>query len=198
MVAQDQRKLLSRPVLLSATAVVVFLALFKLLLHLATSGQYGFFRDELYYIAASEHLGFGYVDYPPFVALVTAVTRWLLGDSLSALHFFPALAGAAVVLLTGLMARELGGGRFAQGLAALAVVVAPAFLAINSVLTMDASDQLFWVSAIYILILILRRDEPKPWLLFGLVVGLGSMTKVTMLFFGIALVVGLALTSARK
>jgi hypothetical protein len=198
VVIEDQRKLLSRPALLSATAVIVLLALFKLLLHLATSGQYGFFRDELYYIAASEHLDFGYVDYPPFVALVTAVTRRLLGGSLFALHFFPAVAGATVVLLTGLMARELGGGRFAQGLAALAAVVAPGFLALNAVLTMDAFDQLFWVSASYILILILKRDEPRLWLLFGMVVGLGLMTKVTMLFFGLALVVGLALTSARK
>jgi hypothetical protein len=198
VVIDGQTKLLSRPVLLSATAVLVFLALFKLLLHLATSGQYGFFRDELYYIAASEHLDFGYVDYPPFVAFATAITRRLLGDSLFVLHFFPALAGAAVVLLTGLMARELGGGRFAQGLAALAAVVAPAFLATNSVLTMDSFDQLFWMLAIYILILILKRDEPRLWLLFGLVVGLGLMTKVTMLFFGLALVVGLALTSARK
>jgi 4-amino-4-deoxy-L-arabinose transferase-like glycosyltransferase len=119
---QAQRKLISRPVLLGATAVAVYLALFKLLLHFATSGAYGYFRDELYYIAASEHLDFGYVDYPPFIAIITAITRWLLGDSLFALHFFPALAGAVVVLLAGLMARQLGGGRFAQGLAAIQVV----------------------------------------------------------------------------
>ncbi len=198
MVIEGQRKLLSRPALQSATAVLVFLALFKLLLHLATSGQYGFFRDELYYIAASEHLDFGYVDYPPLVAFVTAITRQLLGGSLFALHFFPAVAGAFVVLLSGLMARELGGGRFAQGLAALAVLVAPAFLALNSLLTMDAFDQLFWVLASYILILILNRDEPRLWLLFGLVVGLGLMTKVTMLFFGLALVIALLLMRARK
>ena len=119
---QAQRKLISRPVLLGATAVVGYLALSKLLLHFASSGGYGYFRDELYYIAASEHLDFGYVDYPPFIAIITAITRWLLGDSLFALHFFPALAGALVVLLAGLMARQLGGGRFAQGLVAIQVV----------------------------------------------------------------------------
>jgi hypothetical protein len=68
--------------------------LFKLLLHVATSGGYGYFRDELYYIAASEHLDFGYVDYPPFIAIITAITRWLLGDSLFALHFFGGLPKA--------------------------------------------------------------------------------------------------------
>ena len=119
---QAQRKLISRPVLLGATAVVGYLALSKLLLHFASSGGYGYFRDELYYIAASEHLDFGYVDYPPFIAIITAITRWLLGDSLFALHFFPALAGALVVLLAGLMARQLGGGRFAPGLAAIQMV----------------------------------------------------------------------------
>jgi hypothetical protein len=76
---QAQRKLISRPVLLGATAVVGYLALSKLLLHFASSGGYGYFRDELYYIAASEHLDFGYVDYPPFIAIITAITRWLLG-----------------------------------------------------------------------------------------------------------------------
>ena len=83
-----------------------------------TASNYGYFRDELYYVAAGRHPAFGYVDFPPFAALVAALTRVLLGDSLLALHFFPALAGAAVVVLIGLMARELGGGRFAQGLAA--------------------------------------------------------------------------------
>ena len=137
MLLQVQRKLFSRQVLLGPTAILVYLALFKLLLHFATSGRYGYFWDELYYLAASEHLDFGYFDYPPFIAIITAITRWLLGDSLFALHFFPAMAGALLVLLAGLMARQLGGGRFAQGLAALAIVVAPVYLALNSLLTMD-------------------------------------------------------------
>jgi 4-amino-4-deoxy-L-arabinose transferase-like glycosyltransferase len=195
---QAQRKLISRPVLLGATAVVGYLALFKLLLHFATSGGYGYFRDELYYIAASEHLDFGYVDYPPFIAIVTAITRWLLGDSLFALHFFPALAGALVVLLAGLMAWQLGGGRFAQGLAALAVVIAPVYLGVNSLLTMDSFDQLFWVLAAYILLLFLKKEKPRLWLLLGLVAGIGLMTKVTMLYFGAALVFALLLTPNRK
>jgi dolichyl-phosphate-mannose--protein O-mannosyl transferase len=108
-----------------------------------TASNYGYFRDELYYVAAGRHPAFGYVDFPPFAALVAALTRVLLGDSLLALHFFPALAGAAVVVLTGLMARELGGGRFAQGLAALAVLVAPNFLVFGTWLSMDAFDQLW-------------------------------------------------------
>ena len=181
-----------------ATAILAYLASFKLMLHLLTNGNYGYFRDELYYMAAGERLDLGYVDFPPFVALVTAFTRFSLGDSTVALRLFPALAGALVVILAGLMARELGGGRFAQGLAALATLVAPSFLVMGTFISMDAFDQLFWVSAAYVLILILKRDRPKLWLLFGLIAGLGVLTKITMLYFGFAVFVALLLTSSRK
>jgi len=194
----SNRGLLSRQTLLSDTAILIYLALFKLILHWLTSGGYGYFRDEFYYIAASQRLQFGYLEFPPMIALITALTRGLLGESLFALHFFPALAGALIVLLTGLMARELGGGRFAQIFAALAVIIAPAFLATNSLLTMDSFDQLWWVMAAYIVLRLLKQDNPKLWLLFGLVAGLGLMTKLTMLFFGSALVLGLLLTPGRK
>ena len=187
-----------RDFFLSDTAILIYLALVKLLLHWLTSGGYGYFRDEFYYIAASQRLDWGYLEFPPMIAFITAFTRWLLGESLFALHFFPALAGALIVLLAGLMARELGGGRFAQGLAALAVIIAPIYLGMNSILTMDSFDQLWWALAAYIVLRILKRDDPKLWLWFGLVAGLGLMTKITVLYFGAALVIGLVLTPARK
>ncbi len=184
--------------LLGATAILVFLALVKVLLHLPTAGNYGYFRDELYYIAAGEHLDLGYVDFPPFVALVARLTRIMFGDSLVALHVFPALAGGVVVVLAGLMARELGGSRFAQGLAALATLVAPNLLVFGTWLSMDAFDQLFWVGGAYVLILILKRDRPQLWLVFGLIAGLGLLTKLTMLYFGLAVFVAMILTPARR
>src|SRR5829696_6955603 len=155
---------------IGATAILVYLGLFKFLLHLFTAGNYGYFRDELYYAAAGEHLDFGYVDFPPLVALVAAATRALFGDSLLALHVFPALAGAVVVVLAGLIARELGGGRFAQGLAALATLIPPSLLVFGTWLSMDAFDQLFWVLGSYVLVLIFKHDRPRLWLLFGLFV----------------------------
>jgi hypothetical protein len=179
-------------------AVIVLLALLKLSIHLLTAANYGYFRDELYYVDAGKRLALGYVDFPPFVALVAALTHRLLGDSLLALHLFPALAGAAVVALSGLMARELGGGRFAQALAALCALVAPDFLVFGTWLSMDAFDQLWWVLASYVLLLVLRRDRPRLWLLFGLVAGVGLLTKLTILFFGLAVLVALLLTSARR
>jgi hypothetical protein len=184
--------------LLSGPAIVVYLACLKLLVHVLTAGNYGYYRDELYFIAASEHLDLGYVDFPPFVAVLTAAVRELFGDSAVALQFFPALAGAGVVVLAGLMARELGGGRFAQGLAALATLIAPNILVFGTWLSMDAFDQLFWSLAAYVLMLILKRDQPRLWLLFGLVAGVGLLTKVSMLFFGFAVFVSLLLTPARR
>src|SRR6266542_11063 len=175
-------------------AIIVGLAVFKLVIHVLTSSNYGYFRDEFYYIAASRHLAFGYVDFPPFIALLTAFVRLTLGDSLLALHFFPALSGSAVILLTGLMARQLGADSFGQVLAALAALVAPQYLGVNALLTMDSFDVLVWAAALYVLILILKYDRPKLWLLFGLVMGIGLTIKVTPLYFGLAVVVGLALT----
>src|SRR5215216_6103307 len=188
----------SRRPLLGGDTILLLLALVKVLVHLFTAGNYGYFRDELYYIAASEHLSLGYVDFPPFVALATALERATLGDSLLALDLLPALAGAAVVVLAGLMARELGGGTLAQGLAALAVLVAPNFLVFGTFISMDAFDQLFWVSAAYVLLLILKHDRPRLWLLFGLFAGLGLLTKVTMLYFGLAVFVAVLLTPSRR
>lgn len=184
--------------LFGATAILIYLALFKVLVHLLTADNYGYFRDELYYIAASKRLALGYVDFPPFVALVTAAVRATLGESLIALHLLPALAGAVVVLLTGLMARELGGGRFAQALAALAALIVPNFIVFGTWISMDAFDQLFWVAAAYVLMLILKRDEPRLWLVFGLVAGLGLLTKLTMLSFGLAVFLAVLATPARR
>src|SRR5215203_3201142 len=132
----------TRRAILGDSATLVLLAGVKLLVHLLTADSYGYFRDELYYIAASERLDLGYVDFPPFVALVVALVRATLGSSLLALHLLPALAGAAIVMLAGLMARELGGGRISQALTALAVLVAPNFLVMGTFISMDAFDQL--------------------------------------------------------
>src|SRR5499427_3164419 len=108
-----------------ALPALLCLAGAKLLLQLVFSGRYGYFRDELYYSACGEHLAWGYIDHAPFVALIARLSRATLGDSLFALRFHPALAAAAKVYLSGWMARELNGGRFAQLIAALITLVAP-------------------------------------------------------------------------
>ncbi|HET7840526.1 MAG TPA: glycosyltransferase family 39 protein [Terriglobia bacterium] len=178
-------------------AVVSCLALATLFVHVLADGNYGYFRDELYFLACGRHLDWGYVDQPPLIAAIAAFSRWLLGDSLRAIRFFPALAGAGKVLLTGLITRELGGKRFAQVLASVAVITAPIYLGIDHLLTMNAFDPLFWMGCVYVAILIFKGGSPRLWLVFGAVAGLGLENKYSMLFFGFAFVVGLVLTSRR-
>ena len=173
---------------------LLWLAAAELALHFAGSGRYGFFRDELYYIACGDHLAWGYVDQPPLIAVVARLSRFLLGDSLTAYRFFPALAGACVVLLTGWMARELGGGRFAQMLAGLTILLAPSHLAFASFLSMNAFEPVIWMVCISILIRILKGGDARLWLLFGAVAGIGLLNKHTTLVFGFAVLAGLILT----
>jgi hypothetical protein len=191
-------KYISREFLLSDVAILCYLALLTVLVHFLSNGGYGYFRDELYYLACGEHLAWGFVDHPPFVAFMATVTRHLLGDSLFALRFFPAICGGLIVLLTGLTARELGGGRYAQSLAAVAVMVAPVYLAIDNFFSMNCFDEVFWALGGYIVVRILKQGDPRLWLLFGLVAGLGLLNKYSMGFLGLGIVVGLLLTPARK
>jgi hypothetical protein len=174
------------------------LAAFQLALQITFHGSYNYFRDELYYIACSDHLAFGYVDQPPLSIAILWVSRHLLGDSLYAIRFLPALAGATVVFLTALMTRKLWGGSFAQGLAALSVVVAPVLIGQGKFFTMNPFDVLFWAVAGYIVVVILTDDRPRLWILFGLIVGLGLLNKYSMGFMIIGLVAGLLLTHQRK
>jgi dolichyl-phosphate-mannose-protein mannosyltransferase len=169
-----------------------------LLLHAATIGRYGYFRDELYYLASTDHLAWGYVEHPPLSIALLAIVRALLGDSLPALRIVPALAGAATVFLTGLMARRLGGGRVAQGLAALACALAPVFLGIDRVYSMNAIDILIWSLAGWLLLRALDLGRARDWALLGLALGLGLLNKISVFWLGGGLLVGLLLTPCRR
>jgi 4-amino-4-deoxy-L-arabinose transferase-like glycosyltransferase len=178
--------------------VVAAVALLYGALHLAAINSYGWFRDELYYIACGEHLDFGYVDHPPLVALIARVTRGLLGESLVAARLPSLLAGMAVIWLCGRIAREMGGGRWAQGMAALCALVAPVYLFLFHILSMNSFDILFWTLGAWVVVKIVSGGDPKLWLLFGLICGLGLQNKHSLLFFGFGVFVGLLLTPERR
>jgi len=182
----------------SGSAIVVALAFTKLLVHLATAGVYGLFVDELYFLACGEHLAWGYVDMPPLTALQAWLSRTLFGDSLLAIRLLPALAGAGLVLLTGSLARQLGGRRFAQGLAVLAVLVAPGYLAVDSYLSMNSIEPLLWMGCVLVVIRIIKSGDVRLWIWFGVLAGLGLENKQTMLMFAFALIAGLLLTTERR
>ncbi|MBI3695058.1 MAG: glycosyltransferase family 39 protein, partial [Acidobacteria bacterium] len=157
-------------------------ALAALAAHLSTNGRYGYFRDELYLLACGDHLDWGYVDHAPLIALVAKVSRFLLGDSLHAIRFFPALAHALLIVLTGLITRELGGKSFAIALACLGVLLAPVFLIFGTLLSMNAFEPLFWMGGAYVLLLAIQRDKPRLLLWLGLLVGIGLENKHSTVF----------------
>ena len=173
-------------------------ALAKLAVHLLAITRYGWFRDEFYYVVCARHLAWGYVDQPPLSIAVLAIVTRVFGESLVAIRLVPALAGAATVWLTGSIARELGGGRFAQALACLAAIAAPVFLAIGHYYSMNALDLLLWTAAIRVLVACLRGGAVRDWAFLGLVLGLGLLNKISVLWLGLGIGVGLALTPHRR
>jgi hypothetical protein len=184
--------------LLSGPALVVYLAAAKLLFHLLTANRYGIFRDELYYLACGDHLDWGYVDQPSLIGFVAWIARHLFGDSLLGLRLLPALAGAVTVWLAGKITRDIGGGAFAQVLAALAVIAAPVFLIMHHWLTMNAFEPLIWLGCGWCAVRALRGDAADYWIWFGVLAGVGMENKYTIAFFIAAIVVGLALTKGRR
>ncbi|HVF72748.1 MAG TPA: glycosyltransferase family 39 protein [Chthoniobacterales bacterium] len=178
--------------------MVLSLAAAKLLFHLLIANRYGIFRDELYYLACSEHLDFGYVDQPPLIAVIAWIARHVFGESLIGLRLLPALAGAATVWLTGKLARELGGNVFAQTLAALAVFTAPVFLLMHHWLTMNAFEPLIWLGCAWCIVQAINRDEPRYWVPFGVLLGLGMENKYSTAFFAVAVVAAMILTPQRR
>lgn len=188
----------ARSWLTGGLGIVAVIAAAKLLLHLATASRYGYFGDELYFMACGEHLDWGYVDQPPLVGLVAWLVRHTLGTSLLAIRLPSALAGAALVLLTGLLARELGGGRFAMGLSALASGLAFVYIVMQYLFTMNAFEPLFWTGCAYLVVRIVKTGDQRLWLGFGLLAGLGLQNKYSMAVFGVALVVGVLLGPQRR
>ena len=180
-----------------ALGFLVLLVAVKLLLHLVTAGRYGYFRDELYFLDLGRHLDWGYVDTAPLIAVYAKIAL-LLGGSLPVLRTIAALAGAARVALTMLLARELGGGRFAQALAGLCAVAAPIYLGVDSILTMNGFESLYWMGCVFLIIRIARTGDSRLWVWFGVLAGLGLENKHSTLFFGGAIAAALLLSRERR
>jgi hypothetical protein len=182
---------------LSGPAIVLYIAAAKLLLHLSMVARYGIFRDEMYYLACSRHMAWGYVDHPPLTVWIAWFSRVVLGDSPLGVRLLPILAGAAVVWLAGTLAREMGGGRFAQGMAALAVLVVPLYLVAHTWLTDNVFEQLIWMACIWLVVRAINTADARYWLWFGAVAGLGFENKYSIAFLLLGLLVGVLLTPHR-
>ena len=173
--------------------VVWWLAGALLLVHLTVNafGPYEFHRDELLYLAMGRHLQWWRMDFPPFIAGVARLTQWVGGGLAPwSVRIAPALAASAVTLLSGWMARRLGGGAWAQGTAALAVAASPMFLRTGTLYQPVVFDQLWWTLGYASLLLLSSEDRPRWWGVAAIAVGVGLLTKFSIGFFGIGVIVG--------
>ena len=192
----------AEPAPMPRSLLVLLLALagVKLALHLGVNlfAGYGIFRDELYYLACASHPALGYVDQPPLSIWLLAGVRALLGDSLFAIRLLPAIAGAALVFVTGLLARELGGGRLALALAALCSLVSGFTLGVSSIWSMNVFDLLLVAVALLLLARLINTEDHRLWIPLGVVLGLGLLDKVGVLWVGLGIFVGLVVTRERR
>src|SRR3974390_314154 len=178
--------------------VLIVLALANILIHTLANGQYGYHRDELLSYDNARHLAWGYVVYPPMTAFIGRVELELFGTSLRGFRFFAAVAQGLVMLLTGLAAREFGGRREAQLVAAAAVGIGGHALFSGSFMSYTSFDYLWWVLVAYFVICLLKSDDPRWWVAIGAAIGLGMMTKYTMGFLALGVAGGMLLTPARR
>ena len=178
--------------------IIAVLGTIKLVLHLLVNRRYGYFRDELYYIACSRHLDWGYVDQPPLIALSVRLSRLLFGDSLPGLRLFATLAMIAVIALTILTVREFGGGQFAMWLAGLCVFFGPIWLNMGYLMTMNSYDHVIWTACALLVVRFINTRDPRLWLWFGILCGIGLENKYAIAVFGFGVVLGLLLTRERR
>jgi Dolichyl-phosphate-mannose-protein mannosyltransferase len=179
-------------------AVIWAIALAKLLFHCYFNNRYGYFRDEFDYMACGDRLAWGYVDQPPLIPFLIHICRAVLGDSLRSVRFIPALASSLLVVQAAVLARELGGRRYAIFLSAVCAVIAPQYLSNGSLLGTNCLEPNLWMGCVYFAILAIKRNDPRYWLWFGVVAGLGMEEKYSIAVFGFGIVIGLLLTEQRR
>jgi hypothetical protein len=189
-------------VLGSGIILIWAIALAKLLFHIYFNNRYGYFRDEFDYMSCGGHPAWGYVDQPPLIPFLIHISRAVLGDSLRAIRFIPALASSLLVVQTALIAREFGGRRFALLLAAICALVAPQYLSNGSLLGTNCLEPNLWMGCAYFAILAVKgggtENAPRCWLWFGVIAGFGMEEKYSIAVFGLGIVVGLLLTEQRR
>lgn len=176
---------------------ILALAVVKLSIHLLTNTRYNFHRDEFLYLAEGQHLGWGYMEVPPFIAGIA----WLahaFGGSLFVVRLFPALIGAVTVVVLALFVKEIGGKKWAQLLACLSFIIAPSFLGSNTLFQPVSFIQFWWFLTAFFLVRIINHANRADWYALGVCVGLGFLTKYSILFYVVACLIAICFTPQRK
>lgn len=177
--------------------ILIFVAI-KIGLNLLAMSHFGFHRDELLHLALGDHLDWGFKEVPPFIALLAKITTSVFGNSVFAARIFSTLVSGLIIWFTGQIVIELGGKKFAITLTSLALIFSPAFAASGYLFQPVVFDQLWWVLTAYLIIRYINTSLPVYIYLLGAVIGIGLLTKYTMAFFAIALILGLLITKQRK
>ncbi|MCA9742112.1 MAG: glycosyltransferase family 39 protein [Deferribacteres bacterium] len=177
--------------------LIWLLAAVKLALHFLTNTNYGLQRDAFLYLALSDHLDWGFLSVPPLIAVIGKVTTSLFGDSVFAVRFFPAIVGSVSVMLIGQLVRNLGGKKWAIGLACTAFILSPAFLRSNTLFQPVSFNQFFWLLTVFLVMKMVQTQTPKYWLVIGLTCALAFLNKYSIAFLVAALLIGLLLTPHR-
>jgi hypothetical protein len=180
-----------------STFILIFVAL-KIVLNLFAISHFGFHRDELLHLVLGDHLDWGYKEVPPFIALLAKITLSVFGDSVFAARIFSTIASAFIIWLTGQITAEIGGRRFAITLACLALILAPAFAASGYLFQPVVFDQLWWVVTVWLFVRYLNTATVKYLYWLGVAVGFGMLTKYTMAFFTVSLIIGILISRERK
>ena len=168
------------------------------LLHILTNGRYGFHRDELQFLSDARHLDWGYVSYPPLTPFIERISLGLFGLSMVGLRMFSVIAQMLVIVVSALMARDLGGGRLAQVTTALTVALSPLPIFEATEFQYTSFAFLWWVLAAWFTIRLLKTENPRWWIAIGAALGLGLMTKYAIVFYIAGILVGMAFTPARR
>jgi 4-amino-4-deoxy-L-arabinose transferase-like glycosyltransferase len=177
---------------------VCCVALVRVAIYLVAAPNYGYFRDEMYYLACGEHPAWGYMDQPPLIAWIAWLLQHTIGVSLYALRLLPMLADAATILLIALLTRKLGGGPWAMFLASLALLVAPIYLAFSHLFTMNAFDPFLWTLIAWLLVDLVQTGKESNWLWIGILTGVTLLNKYGVLFFVAGLLAGVAFSPTRR
>lgn len=178
--------------------LVLALALIKLALHFLTNTNYELHRDVYLYLALADHPAWGYVSVPPLTPMIGKVALWLLGHNAFAAGFFPALTGALTIVIIALLVKELGGGTWALVLACTAFLISPAFLRSNTFLMPVSFDQFAWLLSGYLMVKLIKTQNPRYWIWLGLTWGLAFLNKYAIVFFVLAALLALLLTPQRN
>jgi hypothetical protein len=180
-----------------STFILIFVAL-KIVLNLFAISHFGFHRDELLHLVLGDHLDWGYKEVPPFIAVLAKITLSVFGHSVFAARIFSTIASAFIIWLTGQITAEIGGRRFAITLACLALILAPAFAASGYLFQPVVFDQLWWVVTVWLFVRYLNTATVKYLYWLGVAVGFGMLTKYTMAFFTVSLIIGILISRERK